>query len=184
MPADRGHGGAPRDVGPPILVLMGVSGAGKTTVAKALVARLGWPFQEGDALHPAANIAKMRAGVPLTDADRRPWLEAVAAWIDGQRARGKPGIITCSALRRSYRDLIIDDRHEVRLIYLRGSQALIRERLAGRHHHFMPPTLLQSQFDTLEEPGSQEHPLVVEVGPSPAEVADTIIAHLGRWATP
>ena len=96
--------------GPPILVVMGVSGSGKTTVAQELAAKLGWPFEEGDALHPEANVAKMHAGIPLTDADRAPWLAAVAAWIDGQRKAGKPGIITCSALKRAYRDMIIGDR--------------------------------------------------------------------------
>jgi len=164
---------------PPILVIMGVSGAGKSTIAQELVARLGWPFEEGDALHPEANVAKMHAGIPLTDADRRPWLEAVAAWIDGQRAQKQPGIITCSALKRSYRQVIIGNRPEVRLVYLRGSRALIAKRLTGRHGHFMPPSLLQSQFDTLEEPRVDEHSLVVEIGPPAEEVAETIIGRLG-----
>jgi ribose 5-phosphate isomerase A len=164
---------------PPVLVVMGVSGAGKTTIAKALAARLGWPFEEGDALHPEANVAKMHAGIPLDDADRRPWLEAVAAWIDGQRAAGKPGIITCSALKRSYRRMIIGDRPEVRLIYLRGSRDLIAQHLAGRHGHFMPATLLQSQIDTLEAPGPDENPITVDVGPPADEIAETIIRSLG-----
>ena len=98
----RAHRGSP-----PILVIMGVSGSGKSTIAEELAARLGWPFEEGDALHPESNIAKMHAGIPLTDADRKPWLERVAAWIDGQRAKKQPGIITCSALKRSYRQIII-----------------------------------------------------------------------------
>jgi ribose 5-phosphate isomerase A len=170
----RTHGG-----GPPILVVMGVSGSGKTTVAKELAARLGWVIEEGDSLHPEANVAKMHAGIPLTDADRQPWLEAVAAWIDKQRAAGLPGIITCSALKRAYRKIVIGDRPNVRLVYLRGDQALIADRIAKRRGHFMPPSLLQSQFDTLEEPGSDEDSLTVDIGPSPGQIAETIIGMLG-----
>jgi ribose 5-phosphate isomerase A len=169
--AHRGH--------PPVLVIMGVSGAGKSTVAKELAARLGWPFEEGDTLHPEANVAKMHAGMPLTDADRQPWLESVAAWIDGQRAARQPGIITCSALKRSYRRIIIGDRPEVRLVYLRGSRDVMAEHLAKRSGHFMPASLLQSQIDTLEEPGPDEDPLVVDVGPSASQVAGEIIRLLG-----
>ncbi len=164
--------------GTTILVVMGVSGSGKTTIAQELAARLGWPFEEGDALHPDANVAKMHAGIPLTDADRKPWLEAVAAWIDGQRSKRQPGIITCSALKRSYRQLIIGNRPEVRLIYLRGSLNLIAKRLAGRHGHFMPPSLLQSQLDTLEEPGTEENPLIVDIAGPAAQIADEIIERL------
>jgi ribose 5-phosphate isomerase A len=167
---------------PPILVIMGVSGAGKTTVARALAARLGWPFEEGDSLHPEANIAKMHAGIALTDADRRPWLEAVAAWIDGQRAKRQPGIITCSALKRSYRQVIIGDRPEARLVYLRGGRDLIAKRLAGRPDHFMPASLLQSQIDTLEQPDPDEDPLTVDVGPSADQIAEEIIRLLSASA--
>jgi ribose 5-phosphate isomerase A len=167
---------------PPVLVVMGVSGVGKSTVANALAARLGWPFEEGDALHPEANVAKMHAGIPLTDADRQPWLAAVAAWIDHQRALKQPGIITCSALKRAYRALIIGDRPEARLIYLRGSRALIAERLGGRHGHFMPASLLQSQLDTLEEPSPDEDALTVDAGPPPGEIAQEIIRLLGASA--
>jgi ribose 5-phosphate isomerase A len=165
--------------GPPVLVVMGVSGSGKSSLANELVARLGWPFEEGDWLHPGTNVAKMHAGIALTDADRQPWLEAVAAWIDRQRARHEPGIITCSALKRRYRDVIVDDRAEVRLVYLRGGRALIAERLAGRHGHFMPASLLQSQFDALEEPGPDERPLVVDLGPPAGQLAEEIIRLLG-----
>ena len=168
---------------PPILVIMGVSGVGKSSVAQELAARLGWPFEEGDALHPEANVAKMQAGIPLTDADRQPWLERVAAWIDDQRAKKQPGIITCSALKRSYRQIIIGDRPEVRLIYLRGSRDLIAHRLAGRSGHFMPASLLQSQFDVLEEPDSSEHPLTVDVEPPAGQIAGEIIRLLGASAT-
>jgi ribose 5-phosphate isomerase A len=174
----RAHRGSP-----PILVVMGVSGAGKTTIGEELAARLGWPFEEGDSLHPEANVAKMHAGIPLTDADRQPWLERVAAWIDGQRAAKRPGIITCSALKRSYRDVVIGDRPEVRLVYLRGGRDLIAEHLSGRKGHFMPASLLQSQIDTLEGPDPDEDPLIVDVGPSAAQVADEIIRQLGASAT-
>jgi ribose 5-phosphate isomerase A len=161
--------------GPPVLVVMGVSGAGKSTVARELAARLGWPFEEGDSLHPESNVAKMHAGIPLSDDDRRPWLAAAAAWIDGQRARKQPGIITCSALKRSYRRVVIGDRAEARLIYLRAGRDLLADRLAGRHGHFMPAGLLQSQIDTLEEPGPEEDPLVVDVVSPPDRLAEEII---------
>ena len=170
----RAHRGSP-----PILVIMGVSGTGKSTVAQELAARLGWPFEEGDALHPEANVAKMHAGIPLTDADRQPWLERVAAWIDAQRAKKQPGIITCSALKRSYRQIIIGDRPEARLVYLRGGRDVIARHLAARRGHFMPASLLQSQIDTLEEPGPDEDPLTVDVGPPAGEVAEQIIRLLG-----
>jgi ribose 5-phosphate isomerase A len=173
----RAHRGSP-----PILVVMGISGTGKSTIAQELVARLGWSFEEGDALHPEANVAKMHAGIPLTDADRQPWLEAVAAWIDGQRAKKQPGIITCSALKRSYRRIIIGDRPEVRLVYLRGGRDVVAEHLAERHGHFMPADLLQSQIDTLEEPTPDEDPLTVDVGQPADRVADEIIRLLGASA--
>lgn len=178
LDSPRGHRG-----NPPILVIMGVSGSGKSTIGEELAARLGWPFEEGDSLHPEANIAKMHAGIPLTDADRQPWLERVAAWIDTQRAKRQPGIISCSALKRSYRRIIIGDRPEVRLIYLRGGRDLIAEHLAGRHGHFMPASLLQSQIDTLEAPDPDEDPLTIDVGPPAAEVAEEIIRQLCASAT-
>jgi ribose 5-phosphate isomerase A len=167
---------------PPILVIMGVSGVGKTTIAQELAGRLDWAFEEGDTLHPEANVAKMHAGLPLTDADRQPWLERVAAWIDGQRAKKQAGIITCSALKRSYRRIIVGDRPEVRLVYLRGGRDLIAQRLAERDGHFMPASLLQSQIDTLEEPLPDEDALMVEVGPPAADVAQEIIRLLGASA--
>ena len=167
---------------PPVLVIMGVSGAGKSTVAHELTVRLGWSFEEGDALHPAANIAKMHAGIPLTDADRRPWLERVAAWIDAQRARKEPGIITCSALKRSYREIIIGDRPEVRLVYLRGGRNLVAEHLAGRDGHFMLASLLQTQIDTLEEPDPSEEPLTVDAARPAEENAEGVIRLLGASA--
>jgi gluconokinase len=161
-----------------VVVVMGVSGVGKTTIASQLAERLGWRFQEGDALHPPANVAKMAGGVPLTDADRGPWLRAIAAVIDGWRAQGLSGVVTCSALKRAYRDVVVGQRPDVRLLYLRGSKALIAARLAGRHGHFMPPGLLDSQFATLEEPGADERPITVDVGSAPAEIVAEAIGRL------
>ncbi len=161
-----------------VLVVMGVSGSGKTTIAALLAGRLHWAFAEGDDYHPPANIAKMRRGIPLDDEDRTPWLQAIAAQIDRWRAEHRNGIITCSALKRRYRALIIGDRPDVRLIYLKGDFDLVAERLAARHGHFMPAQLLQSQFDALEEPGPDEHPITVPIGAPPPLVIDAIIAEL------
>jgi carbohydrate kinase (thermoresistant glucokinase family) len=162
-----------------ILVVMGVSGSGKTTVAEKLAAALGVEFLEGDKLHPRANVEKMKAGTPLTDEDRRPWLEAIAAKIDQWRAEGKGGVITCSALKRAYRDILIGERPQVRVVYLKGSRALIHERMAARRGHFMPVGLLDSQFATLEEPGPDERPIVADVGGTPEEIVAEIIRQLG-----
>ena len=148
---------------PVIAIVMGVSGSGKTTVAVLLSAALGCQFQEGDDLHPAANVAKMSSGKPLTDADRLPWLRKIAEEIDRWRAHGESGIITCSALKRSYRDIIIGNRSDVTLVYLRGDYDLIHRRMATRHEHFMPVKLLDSQFATLQEPTSDERPIIVDV---------------------
>lgn len=162
---------------PVVVAVMGVSGSGKTTIGRALAERLGWPYQEGDELHPPANVEKMSHGIPLTDEDRWPWLRKVAEWIDNQLAKGQPGIITCSLLKRSYRQLVIDERSGVRLLYLRGDQHVIAGRLEARKGHFMPASLLRSQFETLEEPAPSEHALVVEVHGVVAEtVADALRA--------
>jgi carbohydrate kinase (thermoresistant glucokinase family) len=163
---------------PAIAVVMGVSGSGKTTVALLLAAALGWQFQEGDDLHPAANIDKMSSGKPLTDADRLPWLRRIAAEIDDWRARGESGVLTCSALKRSYRDIIIGDRADVALVYLKGSYDLIRRRMAARHEHFMPVALLDSQFAALQEPAPDEHPIVADVTGRPAEIVADIVRQL------
>jgi carbohydrate kinase (thermoresistant glucokinase family) len=154
---------------------MGVSGCGKTTVAGLLAQRLGWQLAEADLFHSPANVAKMRAGIPLTDEDRRPWLAAIAAWIDDVLAKGMQGVITCSALKRSYRDVIVGKREGVRLVYLKGSYELIAARIAARKHHYMPASLLRSQFDALEEPGPEENPIVVSVELSPEEIVDRIL---------
>lgn len=167
-------------VAPQVLVLMGVSGSGKSTVALELQRVLGWAFQEGDDLHPAANVEKMRAGHPLDDADRMPWLRAIAKWIDDRLAAGEPGIITCSNLKRAYRQITVGDRHGVTLVYLKGEEQVIHDRIAQRQHRYMPPSLLQSQFDTLEEPGPDEHPLVVVVHGSIEKIVTELLKQLAR----
>ncbi len=142
---------------------MGVSGAGKTAVGERLAHRLGWEFAEGDSFHPPENVAKMQSGHPLDDADRAPWLAAIAAVIDAWRARDSCGVVTCSALKRAYRERIIDGRSGVRLVYLEGSRQLIGARLSARRGHFMPASLLDSQFAALEPPGPDENPITVSV---------------------
>jgi carbohydrate kinase (thermoresistant glucokinase family) len=159
-----------------ILVVMGVAGSGKTTIAKALADRLGWAFEEGDDLHPGSDIAKMRSGHPLDDRDRWPWLEKVAEWIDGWRRAGKSGVITCSALKRSYRDFLVRGRPDVRLLYLHGDFELIAARLTARKEHFMPASLLDSQWATLEVPDADEQPIYADVG----RPVDDIIAEIIR----
>lgn len=165
-------------VPPQVLVMMGVSGSGKTSVAKALDGLLHWPFQEGDDLHPPANVEKMRSGHALTDEDRAPWLRAVAAWIEARRQAGEPGVITCSALRRSYRDAVTGGHPGVRVVYLKADRALIAERLGRRQHHYMPATLLESQLATLEEPSPDEHVLTVTVHGSVEDIAAEVVARL------
>jgi len=163
-----------------IAVVMGVSGSGKTTIGRALAERLGWNFQEGDALHPPENVAKMSAGQPLDDNDRAPWLAAIAACIDGWRVRGEHGVVSCSALKRSYRKIIIGSRREVRLVYLAGSRALIADRLRSRRGHFMPANLLDSQFETLEPPGPEENAITVLVDEPVEKIVDRLVAELSR----
>lgn len=158
-----------------ILVVMGVAGSGKTTIAAALAERLGWRLLEGDAFHPPANVAKMAAGTPLTDDDRWPWLRAIAAEVDAIRAAGGSAVVACSALKRAYREVLIGDRADVRLVYLQGTRTLIGERLAARKGHFMPSALLDSQFATLEEPGPKEAPIVVSVNAGPAAIVAAVI---------
>ena len=164
---------------PVVLVLMGVSGCGKTTVAEIIAQRLRWPFEEGDALHPPANVAKMHAGHPLDDADRAPWLARVADWVDARLDAGESGVITCSALKRKYRELIARRGRDIEFVYLHGSRELIASRLAGRQGHFMPSSLLDTQFATLEEPGPDEPAIRVEIGDAPEVIAAEIIDALG-----
>ena len=162
-----------------VLVVMGVSGSGKSTVADLLSARLGWPFMEGDSLHPEVNIAKMEAGQPLTDQDRWPWLDEVAAWIEGQHAAGEDGIITCSALKRSYRDVLNRRGEGVVFVYLAGEKRTLEERMQARVGHFMPPGMLASQLETLEEPQPDEPSIRVPIEQSSAEIAEQVIRELG-----
>ena len=160
-----------------VLVVMGVSGTGKTTLASLLAQRLGWPLQEGDALHPQANIDKMAAGRPLDDADRWPWLRLVAAWIDARIAAGEPGIVTCSALKRRYRDVLRRDC--VRFVHLTGDRDLLARRMLGRKGHFMPPALLDSQLATLEAPEADERAIAVDIALAPEAQVASVLAWLG-----
>lgn len=155
-----------------IVVVMGVSGSGKTTIAQGLARREGWMVLEGDKFHSPANIAKMAAGEPLTDEDRWPWLRAIAAKEVELCVAGISAVVACSALKRAYRDILVGGRPDIVLLYLRGSKALIAERMATRKGHFMPPALLDSQFATLEEPGQDEHPVVVDIGGRPDRVVE------------
>ncbi len=161
-----------------ILIIAGVSGSGKTTIAAALAQRLDWPFKEGDDLHPASDITKMHSGHPLDDRDRWPWLEKVAAWIDGWRQARTSGVITCSALKRSYRDFLTSGRPEVRIVYLHGEKAVIAARLAAREEHFMPTSLLDSQFVILEEPDPDEDPIRVDVDRLVGDIVANIVREL------
>jgi gluconokinase len=167
------------DKPPVVIVLMGVSGCGKSTVGTELSQALGWPFRDADSFHPPANVEKMSQSIPLTDDDRWPWLDAIGAWMDEHLARGEPGIVSCSALKRAYRARIGAKRQGVRLIYLLGSQDMIASRLAARTDHYMPPALLESQFATLEEPGPEERALVVGIAMPPRYMAASIIEKLG-----
>jgi len=163
---------------PLVLVVMGVSGSGKTTIAALLAERLHWQFEEGDTLHPPGNIEKMRRGVPLDDADRRPWLQAIARVIDAWLESGESGIVACSALKHAYRRKIVGHRGEVRLVYLKGSREVILQRMAARHGHFMPLKLLDSQLETLEEPLPEEHALVVSIEQPPGQIVREIETRL------
>jgi carbohydrate kinase (thermoresistant glucokinase family) len=163
---------------PAVMIVMGVSGSGKSTVGALLARRLHWEFEDADWLHPASNVDKMHNGIPLTDEDRRPWLEAVAAWIDKTRRSGGHAVVACSALKRRYRKILIGDRADVRLVYLKGDETLIARRIAARHEHFMPRSLLHSQFEALEEPGPDEAAIIAAIEPAPREIATRILSAL------
>lgn len=162
------------------LIVMGVSGSGKSTVASALAERLGWHFADGDQFHPPANVAKMSAGQPLDDTDRWPWLQAIADEIDRVAGAGGHLVIACSALKRTYRDLLVHGRDDVRLVYLDGPKELITARLAQRRDHFMPPGLLASQFAALEPPSSDENVITVTIDRDIDGIIDDICARLPR----
>ena len=162
-----------------VLVVMGVSGSGKSTIGAMLAHRLQWIYEDGDWLHPKSNIEKMHHGEPLEDADRWPWLHAIADWIDATRQSGNHGIVACSALKRAYRDVLIGARRDVRLVFLQGDRDLIGQRIAARADHFMPPDLLDSQFEALEPPRADERPIVVSVAPHPREIVENIVRKLG-----
>ncbi|WP_158850213.1 gluconokinase [Saccharothrix deserti] len=157
---------------PTCVVVMGVSGAGKSTVARLLADRLGRPMAEADEFHPAANIEKMSAGTPLTDADRAPWLAAIRDWITAQATAGTSTVVTCSALKRAYRDVLREAGARVRFLFLNGAGDVIGDRMARRADHFMPPSLLRSQFDALEPLQSDEDGITVDVRETPELIVE------------
>ncbi len=161
------------------IVVMGVSGAGKSTTGEALARRLGWPFIEGDAFHPAANVEKMHNGIPLTDADRDPWLHALAAELARFQAQGESSVMGCSALKRAYRDILRSGAPRVRFVHVHGSRALLAERLSNRKGHFFAPSLLDSQLATLEELQPDEDGVVVDMALSVEDQVDMAIRLLG-----
>jgi gluconokinase len=163
---------------PCALIVMGVSGSGKSTIADKLAERLRWSYEDGDKFHPASNVAKMSAGHPLTDEDRWPWLQAIAGEIDRVCRAGQRAVIACSALKRAYRDVLVHGRSDVRIVYLKGTQELIARRLAARKHHFMPPGLLDSQFNTLEPPDAGENPVTVSIDAPVESIVDDIVSGL------
>jgi gluconokinase len=160
------------------IVVMGVSGSGKSTIAEALARKLGFIEEDGDAYHPASNVEKMHDGIPLTDEDRWPWLQAIAGAIDRHAASGTQMVIACSALKRAYRDILVHGRNDVKIVYLKGSRDLIASRLSQRKWHFMPSSLLDSQFATLEEPAADEHVVRVAIDAPVDAIVEDIIAEL------
>ena len=163
---------------------MGVTGAGKSTFGAMLATRIDLPFVDGDDLHSKANKEKMAAGIPLDDADRAPWLDAVAAWIDGQHGKGRPGVVTCSALKRAYRDRLDVGRPQVRFVYIQLDQADVADRMAKRQGHFFAPSLLASQFADLEPPQADEPVIVLDgAQPIPAQV-EAVAARVRAGAEP
>lgn len=163
-----------------IVVVAGVAGSGKTTVGSMLARRMGWTFEDGDDLHSAASVAKMRAGIPLTDADRAPWLRTIARWMDQRIAAGESGVVACSALRRSSRDLLLDGRPQARLVFLQVEPDRLRARLTARQGHFFPRTLLASQLAAAELPAPGPRVLVVKPGDQPGETVHKIVSWLTR----
>jgi gluconokinase len=169
-------------VAPQVVVVMGVAGTGKTTIGPLLAARLGVPYAEGDDFHPGANIAKMSAGVPLQDEDRWPWLDAIGAWA--HRRAGLGGVVSSSALKRSYRDRLRAAAPAVVFVHLTGSRALIEERMSHREGHFMPTALLDSQFATLQPLQADEAGVAVDVAGSPDEITERAVKALSALPHP
>jgi gluconokinase len=165
---------------PTSLVVMGVSGSGKTTIAQALSGRLGWEYGEGDDHHPAANVEKMRSGIPLDDDDRRPWLEELAAWIAERERAGRSSVLTCSALKRSYRDLLREGNESVWFVHVHVPQDLLMERMTTRQGHYMPASLLVSQLSTLEPLGEDEPGVIVPGIGDQDEVLDLVLTALAE----
>lgn len=165
---------------PAAIIVMGVSGAGKSTVGALLAGRLGWPFEDGDSFHPPGNVEKMRAGTPLTDEDRWPWLRAIAARIAAARGQGAGVVIACSALRRAYRDVLRDGKADIRFLHLTGEPALIMARQAARQGHYMPASLVASQFATLEPPETEADVIDLDVEAEPSVIVQRAIAALRR----
>jgi gluconokinase len=164
---------------PDVVVVMGVSGSGKSTVAKGLSTVLGWEFAEGDAFHPEANVAKMRGGTALVDEDRWPWLAAIGEWISEKESRGESGVVTCSALRRAYRDVLREGRPDVRFLHLTAPSDIIRDRMEHRPGHYMPASLLDSQIATLEPLGDDEPGVTITHEGTAAQVLDRALVALG-----
>ena len=160
------------------IIVMGVSGSGKSTIGALLAERLGWPFADADGFHPPENVAKMAAGIPLTDADRWPWLDAIAAHIGAARQAGQPVVVACSALRRAYRDRLRAGHGDLVFLHLSGAPEVIAARQAARQGHFMPPSLMASQFATLEDTVAEPDAVTVSVKASPDEVVEAALAHL------
>ncbi len=155
---------------------MGVSGVGKSTIGGLLAEALGVDFADADSFHPPANVAKMSTGTPLTDDDRWPWLDAIGAWLDTRATQG--GVVTCSALKRVYRDRLRAGRPALRLLYLHGDPALVMARQAAREGHFMPASLMASQYATLEPPAPEEAAIALAVDADPAQIMLTALRHL------
>ncbi len=171
MAGEPDHGEEPLRI-----VVMGVSGSGKSTIGEVLAKRLSLAYADADDFHPPANVAKMRAGQSLTDEDRQPWLEAIGRWLQGHPGEG--AVVTCSALKRSHRDLLRRFAPDIRLLFLNGDQQLLTERMGDRRDHFMPASLLQSQLDELEPPDKDEAATELEVDQAPEDIVETFVRSL------
>ena len=160
------------------LILMGVSGSGKTTIGKSIASKLGWDFYDADDFHPPENIAKMETGIPLTDSDRAPWLASLHDMIESCLTRNRPGVLACSALKERYRQKLLEGNDDVQLIYLKGSYELIWSRMSARKDHYMKPDMLRSQFDALEEPIDA---LTIDISQSADEIVQEILRHFDKY---